>query len=208
MNYTALCNAVQDAVENTFTAEQLAWFCTQTEQKVFNTVQLPAARKNMTGTLTANNPYLTTPPGFLFVYSLDVTVAGQRQFLLDKDVNYMREAYPSPTSTGVPRFYAVFDGNTLIMAPTPDQTYTVEMHFGAYPESISTANTSWLGDNFDSVLLNGMLVEAARFLRFEQETVAQYDKMFTESLGLLKQLGDGKLRQDSYRSGQVRVPVR
>lgn len=208
MNYTELCSAVQDTVENTFTADQLAWFCTQTEQKVFNTVQLPAARKNMTGTLTANNPYLTTPPGFLFVYSLNVSTGSGVQFLLDKDVNYIREAYPNPVSTGVPKFYAIFDNNTLIMAPTPDQTYTVQMHFGAYPESISTAGTSWLGDNFDSVLLNGMLVEAARFLRLEQETVAQYDKMFTESLGLLKQLGDGKLRQDSYRSGQVRVPVR
>lgn len=208
MNYTQLCTAVQDTVENTFTADQLAWFCTQTEQKVFNTVQLPAARKNMTGTLTANNPYLTTPPGFLFVYSLNVSTGSGVQFLLDKDVNYIREAYQNPVSTGVPKFYAIFDNNTLIMAPTPDQTYTVEMHFGAYPESISTAGTSWLGDNFDSVLLNGMLVEAARFLRLEQETVAQYDKMFTESLGLLKQLGDGKLRQDSYRSGQVRVPVR
>jgi len=203
-----LCTAVQDTVENTFTADQLAWFCTQTEQKVFNTVQLPAARKNMTGTLTANNPYLTTPPGFLFVYSLNVSTGNGVQFLLDKDVNYIREAYPNPVSTGVPKFYAIFDNNTLILAPTPDQTYTVQMHFGAYPESISTAGTSWLGDNFDSVLLNGMLVEAARFLRLEQETVAQYDKMFTESLGLLKQLGDGKLRQDSYRSGQVRVPVR
>jgi hypothetical protein len=208
MNYSDLVTAVQDTVENSFTAEQLAWFCTQTEQKVFNTVQLPAARRNMTGTLTANNPYLTTPPGFLFVYSINVTTGAGVQFLLDKDVNYIREAYSNPVSTGVPKFYAIFDNNTLLIAPTPDQTYTVEMHFGAYPESISTAGTSWLGDNFDSVLLNGMLVEAARFLRLEQETVAQYDKMFTESLGLLKQLGDGKLRQDSYRSGQVRVPVR
>ena len=208
MNYSELCTAVQATVENTFEPDQLAWFCEQTEQRVYNAVQIPALRRNMVGTLSADNQYLTTPPDFLYPYSLAVVADGAHQFLLNKDVSYVREAFPYPTATGVPRCYAMFDDNTVILGPTPDDAYQVEMHFGYYPESIVSASTSWLGDNFDSVLLNGMLVEAARFLRLEQETVAQYDKMFADSMGLLKQLGDGKLRQDSYRSGQVRVPVR
>ena len=208
MNYAQLCSAVQDTVENSFTAEQLAWFCDQTEQKVYNAVQIPALRRNMVGNVSANVQFLSTPPDFLYAYSLSVTDGTRVHYMLNKDTNYIQEAYPFPTDRGLPKYYAQFDANTLLLGPTPDQPYEVEMTFGYYPESIVTAGTTWLGDNFDSVLLNGMLIEAARFLRLEDNTVALYTKMFGESMDLLKQLGDGKLRQDSYRSGQVRVPVR
>lgn len=208
MNYAELTAAVQDTTENTFTADQLALFAEQTEQKIYNAVQIPALRKNMTGNVSAGVPYLSTPPDFLYVYSLAVKLGnGSYEYLINKDVNYIRQAFPVPASQGVPRVYGQFDDNTLIIGPSPDVPYEVEMHFGYYPESIVTAGTSWLGDNMDSVLLNGMLVEAARFMKSDQDTVALYGQMFTESVGLLKMLGDGKLRQDAYRSGQVRVPV-
>lgn len=208
MDYATLCERVQETVENTFTAEQLALFCTQTEQKVYNTVQLPALRKNMTGATTADNPYLTVPDDFLYVHSLAVIKAdGSYEFLLNKDVNYIRAVYPFPGSKGAPRVYALFDGNTFMLGPTPDVAYQVELHFGYYPESITTAGTSWLAENFDSVLLNGMLVEAAKFMKAEEDIIKLYTGHFSDALALLKQLGDGKLRRDSYRSGQVRAPV-
>lgn len=208
MNYAELTTAVMDSVENSFTPEQLAMFCQQVEQKVYNTVQIPALRKNMVGNVSANVPFLSTPPDFLYVYSLSVNDGVQQQFLLNKDTNYIQEAYPFPGATGLPRVYGMFDADTLILGPTPNDAYEVQMTFGYYPESIVTAGNTWLGDNFDSVLLNGMLIEAGRFLRLEDNTMALYNQMFVESMVLLKQLGDGKLRQDSYRSGQVRVPVR
>jgi hypothetical protein len=208
MNYTQLCAAVENTTENTFTADQLALFAQQTEQKVYNAVQIPALRKNMTGNVSQGVPYLSTPPDFLYVYSLAVIGSdGAYEYLINKDVNYIRQAYPFPASQGFPKVYGQFDDNTLIIGPSPDAPYAVEMHFGYYPESIVTAGTSWLGDNMDSVLLNGMLVEAARFMKSDQDIVALYGQMFAESVGLLKQLGDGKLRQDAYRTGQVRVPV-
>lgn len=208
MNYAELTDAVQETTENTFTADQLALFAQQTEQKIYNAVQIPALRKNMVGNVSAGVEYLSTPPDFLYVYSLAVITAnGAYEYLINKDVNYIRQAYPIPASTGLPRVYGQFDDNTLIVGPSPDAPYEVEMHFGYYPDSIVTAGTSWLGDNMDSVMLNGMLVEAARFMKSEQDVVALYGQMFTESVGLLKMLGDGKLRQDAYRSGQVRVPV-
>jgi hypothetical protein len=208
MNYAELIAAVEDTTENTFTADQLALFAQQTEQKIYNAVQIPALRKNMVGNVSQGVPYLSTPPDFLYVYSLAVIGSdGAYEYLINKDVNYIRQAYPFPASQGFPKVYGQFDDNTLIVGPTPDAPYAVEMHFGYYPESIVTAGTSWLGDNMDSALLNGMLVEAARFMKSDQDIVALYGQMFTESVGLLKMLGDGKLRQDAYRSGQVRVPV-
>lgn len=208
MDYATICARVQETVENTFTADQLALFCTQTEQKVYNAVQLPALRKNKTGATTANNPYLTVPGDFLYVHSLAIVKAdGSYEFLLNKDVNYIRAVYPFPGSRGAPRVYALFDGNTLMLGPTPDAAYPVELHFGHYPESITTAGTSWLAENFDSVLFNGMLVEAAKFMKAEEDLIKLYAGHFGDALALLKQLGDGKLRRDSYRSGQVRAPV-
>ena len=208
MNYTELKTNIEDICENSFTDDQLAMFTQQAEQKIYNTVQIPALRKNVTGTLSNNNKYLSTPPDFLWSYSLAVVDgSGNYHFLLNKDVNFMREAYPNPTSTGLPKHYAYFDDNTFIVGPTPDAGYTSELHYGYYPQSIVTAGTTWLGEEFDSALLNGALIEAIRFMKGEQDIVAMYEKLYLQAITLLKGLGDGKLREDAYRSGQFRVPV-
>jgi len=215
MNYTELKTAVEDYTENSFSATDFANMTELAEQKIYNTVQLPALRKNVTGFLTANNKYLQCPSDFLSVFSMAVILAdGSYEYLLDKDVNFIRQAYPTPTSTGTPRYYAIFgpqssDPNelTFIVGPTPSASLSVELHYFYYPVSIVTAGTSWLGDNFDSVLFNGVMVEAARFMKEEPDVVAMYEQQFAQSLLLLKQLGDGKNRQDAYRNGQVRVKV-
>ena len=208
MNYTELKTNIEDICENSFTDDQLAMFTQQAEQKIYNSVQIPALRKNVTGTLSNNNKYLSTPPDFLWSYSLAVVDgSGNYHFLLNKDVNFMREAYPNPTSTGLPKHYAYFDDNTFIVGPTPDAGYTSELHYGYYPQSIVTAGTTWLGDECDSALLNGALIEAIRFMKGEQDIVAMYEKLYLQAITLLKGLGDGKLREDAYRSGQFRVPV-
>jgi hypothetical protein len=222
MNYAELCANISDVIENTFSADQLALFTRQAEQKIYNAVQISNLRRNVTGQLSPNNKYLAAPADFLSVYSMAVVDGnGNYEYLLNKDANFIRQAYTSPTDTGLPKYYAIFGPSTtsgvpatitnelsFILGPTPDAAYNVELHYFYYPESIVTAGTTWLGDNFDSVLLNGALVEAIRFIKGEPDMVALYDKMFNESLALLKQLGDGRQRQDAYRSGQVRLPVR
>ena len=208
MNYTELKTNIEDICENSFTDDQLAMFTQQAEQKIYNTVQIPALRKNVTGTLTASNKYLSSPGDFLYSYSLAVIDgSGVYHYLLNKDVNFMREAYPNPTSEGLPKHYAYFDDDTIILGPTPDSSYSMELHYGYYPQSIVVANNTWLGDEFDSALLNGALIEAIRFMKGEPDIVAMYEKMYLQSVTLLKALGDGKLREDAYRSGQFRVPV-
>lgn len=215
MNYASLIANIQDICENSFTADELAMFTQQAEQKIYSSVQIANLRKNVTGTLTINNKYLSVPGDFLSVYSLAVIKTnGSYEYLLNKDVNFIRQAYPTPTSTGLPRYYAIFGPDsssptelTLILGPTPDVAYSVEFHYFYYPESIVTASTSWLGDNFDSALLNGALIEALRFMKGEPETTAVYDKLYLQSIMLLKNLGDGKQRQDAYRSGQFRQDV-
>jgi hypothetical protein len=221
MNYAELTANIQDVVENSFTTEQLNMFIEQAEQLIFNTVQLPSLRKNSTAILTANNKYLSTPADFLSVFSLAVIDGtGRYEYLLNKDVNFIRQAYPNPTSTAIPKYYAIFGPTTtnsippvttnelsLILGPTPDAAYDVELHYFYYPESIVTAGQTWLGDNFDSALLNGSLIQALRFIKGEGDMIAMYDKLYLQSIALLKQLGDGKLRQDAYRSGQFRQNV-
>jgi hypothetical protein len=215
MNYAELCDNIQVICESTFTVDELAMFTRQAEQKIYNTVQLANLRKNMTGTLTVNNKYLSAPADFLSVYSLAVIKPnGEYLYLLNKDVNFIREAYPNPTDTGLPKHYAIFgprsdDVNELsfILGPTPNLSYSVELHFYYYPESIVTAGQTWLGDNFDSALLNGALVEAIRFMKGEEDIVANYEKLYVQAIGLLKNLGDGKQRMDAYRDGQVRIKV-
>ena len=208
MTYSQLTANIQDICETTFTSDQLAMFVQQTEQFIYNTVQLPSLRKNVSGTVTNGNKYLAVPSDYLYTYSLAVVNSdGSFDFLLNKDVNFIREAYPTPTSTGVPKHYANFNDETFILGPTPNADLTVELHYGYYPESIVTASTlPWLGENFDSALLNGSLVEA-RFTKGEPDLVAMYDKMFGQSLTLLKALGDGKLRGDTYREGQYSQAV-
>jgi len=208
VNYTELKTNIQDICENTFTDDQLAMFTEQAEQKIYNTVQIPELRRNQTGNVTSGNKYLIYPTDMLYVFSLALTDNdGNFQYLLDKDVNFVREAYPNPSTTGLPKHYAFFDDTAFILGPTPDSNYVAELHYGYYPESIVTAGTTWLGDEFDSALLNGALVEAIRFLKGEPDMVAFYQKLYTESIFLLKNLGDGKMRQDAYRSGQVRKEV-
>ena len=208
MNYTQLTANIQDICEQTFTADQLAMFTEQAEQKIYTTVDLPAFRKNQTGSLTSGNKYLTMPTGMLYVYSLAVIDAlGNYEYLLNKDVNFIREAYPKPTDTGQPKHYAVFDQNTFIVGPTPNSNYASEIHFSYYPESIVTAGTTWLGDEFDSALLNGALVEAIRFQQGEAGLIAFYEKLYVQALSLLINVGDGKLRGDAYRDGQVKRKI-
>ena len=215
MTYTELVTAVQDYCENTFPTVDMNTFIKQAEQRIYNTVQLASLRKNMTGTLSANNKYLSCPGDFLSAYSLAVVDgSGNYEYLLNKDVNFIRQAYPNPTSTGLPKYYAIFGPATadatelsFILGPTPDTNYAVELHFYYYPESIVTAGVTWLGDNFDSALLNGTMVEAIRFMKGEPDLVKLYQDTYIQSIGLLKNLGDGKQRMDAYRDGQVKVQV-
>lgn len=208
MNYTSLVTEVQTYTENSFVTADINTFIRQAEQRIYNAVQLPALRKNSTGNLTAGNKYLTTPDDWLATYSLAVVdTNGEFNYLLNKDVNFIRAAYPFPSDQGLPEYYALFDQNTLILGPTPDDIYAVELHYFYYPESIIDAGNSWVGDNFDSVLLYGTLLEAYTFMKGEADVLAEYQKRYDGAMALLKQLGDAKNRQDAYRSGQVRNPV-
>jgi hypothetical protein len=230
MNYAALVSAIETYTENTFPSTTLADvtvvssttqinnFITQAEQRIYNTVQFPSIRKNVTGTVTASNKYLSCPNDFLSVYSLAViNTDGSYTYLLNKDVNYIREIYPTPTDTGVPKYYGLFGPTvnnyvisnelSFILGPTPDLAYTTELHYYYYPDSITTASTTWLGDNFDSVLLYGSLVEAYTFMKGEADIISLYDTKYKEALALAKRLGDGMERQDAYRSGQFRQGV-
>ena len=213
MNYTELVTAVSDYTENTFETSEMNTFINQAEQRIYNSVQFPSLRKNVTGTITANNKYLSCPLDYLSTFSLAVVDAtGAYEYLLNKDVNFIRQAYPQPTDTAIPKYYALFGPNSavanelsFILGPTPDATYTVELHYFYYPESIVTASTTWLGDNFDTVLLYGTLVEAYTFMKGETDMMQLYDGKYKEALQLAKRLGDGLERSDSYRSGQFRV---
>lgn len=208
MNYTELKANIQDICETSFTDVELALFTEQAEQGIYNTVQIPALRKNVTGTVTLNNVYLDVPSDFLWSYSLAVIDGdGNYSYLINKDVNFIREAYPKVTSTGIPKHYAYFNEDAFIVGPTPDSSYSVELHYGYYPESIVTAGTTWLGEEFDSALLNGALVEAIRFMKGEPDLVALYQNLYAQAMALLRNLGAGKLRADAYRSGQFRVAV-
>jgi hypothetical protein len=214
--YAVLCDQVALICENQFTADEYSLFFKNAEQRIYNTVQLANLRKNVTGTLTAANPYLQAPDDFLSVYSLAVYPAagGAYEFLLNKDVNFIRQAYPNPATTGKPKHYAIFgprsdDVNELsfIIGPTPDAAYNAELHYFYVPESIVTAGDTWLGENFDSALLNGALVEAIRYMKGEPDMVKFYQEMYLQSIALLKNLGDAKQRMDAYRDGQVRIQV-
>ena len=208
MNYADLKTAVRDTVEVDIPDAVLDTLTRQAEQLIYNTVQLPVLRENVTGSLTSGNKYLAMPGGMLFIYSLAVVSgSGDYTYLLNKDVNFIREAYPDGTDTGVPKHYAIFDEDTLILGPTPNSSYTAELHYAAYPTSIVTAGTTWLGSNFDSALLNGTLMQALRFIKGEEADVKMYESLYGQAILLLKQLADGKLRQDAYRSGQVRIKV-
>jgi len=220
MNYAALSAAIQDYTQNyeqEFVAN-IPVFVQQAEQRIYNTVQFPSLRKNVTGSTSTNNKYLSCPGDFLAVYSMAVIDGtGAYEYLLNKDVNFIRQAYPQPTDTAIPKYYALFgptvsgvtisDELSFILGPTPDAVYSVELHYYYYPESITVAadGQTWLGDNFDTVLLYGSLIEAYTFLKGEADLMALYDGKYKEALMLAKRLGDGLERSDSYRSGQARV---
>lgn len=214
MNYAELKVAVEDYVENTFSAVDFANMTELAEQKIYQTVQLPILRKDATLALTAGVRNLSLPSDFLAAYSLALVLAsGAYEFLLNKDVNFMRESFPNPTTQGQPKYYAL-DGTAttliqkIILGPTPNAALNVELNYFYQPQSIVTAGSTWLGENFESVLFNAVLVEAARFMKAEQDIVQLYVSQFNDSILLLKNLGDGKNRMDAYRSGQVRNPVK
>lgn len=209
MNYTQLKTDVRDTLEINIPDAVLDSLIKQAEQIIYQSAQPPALRKNVTSTVTIGNKYLSLPTGFLYVYSLAVVKAsGDYEYLLDKDVNFIRECYPDGADTGLPRHYALFDADTLILGPTPDAAYVTELHYAAYPESIVTAGTTWLGDNFDSALLNGTLVQAIRFTKGSELDIKLYETLYAQAMVLYKQFADGKLRQDAYRSGQTRMAVK
>jgi hypothetical protein len=222
MTYDELKAAIQAYTENTETnfVAEIPVFVQQAEQRIYNSVQFPSLRKNMTGVVSTTTPYLSAPDDYLATYSLAVVDAdGNYEYLLNKDVNFIRQAYPSPSETGLPRYYALFgpttSGSTItneltfMLGPKPDANYTVELHFYYYPTSITTAASghTWLGDNFDSVLLYGSLVEAYTYMKGEQDMMGLYNAKYQEALALAKRLGDGMERQDAYRSGQYRQKV-
>ena len=226
MNYTTLFETIKGYVENDFpdttftdvagtgtvdltSTEQINTFIEEAEQRIFNSVQILDLRKNVTGQCTSGNKYLGVPSDWLANFSIAVIDDdGSYTYLLNKDVNFIREAFPNPSSTGLPTHYAFFNKDSYILGPTPDANYTMELHYFYYPPSIVSAGTSWLGDNFDSVLLYGSLLEAYTFMKGEQDVIAMYQKRYDEALAILKQLAEGKNRQDMYRTPQVRYPVR
>ena len=224
MNYAELSAAIQNYSESDeqLFVDNIPTFVKLAEQKIYNSTQIAYLRRNVVGVTTTNNKYVATPQDFLSVYSVAVVdPSGEYIYLLDKDVNFIRQAYPAPTDTGIPKYYAIFGPTTtntdpaeltnelsLILGPTPNGSYTVELHYFFYPESIVTAGTTWLGDNFDSVLLYGAMREASIFQRQEADVVANYESKYNEAMTLLRQLGDGKQRTDAYRTGQARYPVK
>lgn len=220
MNYATLVDTIKAYTENDFPAtpgsggltstEQIDTFIRQAEQRVFNGIQLLELRKNVLGNVTASNPYLSVPPDWLANFSLAVIDpnTGEYEYLLNKDVNFIREAFPYPSTTGKPTHYAMFDQNSYLLGPTPDYGYQVELHYFYYPPSIVDAGTSWLGNNFDSVLLYGSLLEAYTFMKGEADVITEYQKRYDEAMTLLLQLAEGKNRQDMYRTPQARYPVK
>ena len=210
LTYAQLVVQIQDYTENTFTVTDINNFIQQAEQRIYNTVQLPALRKNVTGSLSSGNKYLTMPTDWLATFSLAViNTSNEYNYLLNKDVNFIRQSFPDTDSDfyGEPQYYAVFDNATFIVGPTPDANYSSELHYFYYPESIVTASTTWVGNNFSSVLLYGSLLEAYTYMKGEKDVMMEYQKRYDDAMVLLKQLGDGKDIQDAYRSGQVRYPV-
>ena len=236
MTYNELFLAVKDYLQNDFPSNtwtdvagtgtttssstaQINLFITQAEERIYNSVQIPALRKNVTGSMTANNKYLSCPSDFLSVFSIAVINSNDYEYLLNKDVNFIRAAYSNPNDTGLPKYYALFgptvvtntisDQLSFIIGPTPDQNYPVELHYYYYPESITTASDgqTWLGDNYSPVLLYGTLVEAYTYLKGEQDLTAQYEKKYQEALGQLNRLGTGLERGDAYRDGQAKIKV-
>jgi hypothetical protein len=211
MNYTELVAAVESYTENQYSTTDINTFIQQAEQRIYNAVQLPDLRKNVTGNMTSGNKYLQLPTDWLSTFSIAVIdTNNEYTYLLNKDVNFIRESFPDTDTPfyGKPEYYAIFDDTAIILGPTPDANYNTELHYYYYPESIVTATNTWLGDNFDSALFYGSLLEAAVFMKDDSDTVASYTAKYQEAMALLQNLGEGKNRRDAYRSGQERIPVK
>tara|TARA_R110002020_G_scaffold53997_6_gene150910 strand:- start:2203 stop:2853 length:651 start_codon:yes stop_codon:yes gene_type:complete len=210
MTYTELVAAINSYTENDYTTTDVNTFIKNAEQRIYNSAQIPDLRKNVTGAISANNRFLEVPTDWLATYSISVIDSdNEHNYLLNKDVNFIRESFPDTDTTfnGKPQYYAIFDDTSFILGPTPDIGYSAELHYYFYPTTIVTAGSSWLGDNFDTVLFYGALLEAAAYLKENDEITNQYKERYTESLNELKGLGEGKNMRDAYRSGQVRIPV-
>jgi hypothetical protein len=241
MTYTELFTAVKDYLQNDFPTntwtnvagtgtitsdgtDQINLFITQAEERIYNSVQIPPLRKNVTGVTSANNKYLSCPNDFLSTFSMAVienagTANENYEYLLNKDVNFIRAAYPNSTSTGLPQYYALFgptvisstitDELSFILGPTPDAVYNIELHYYYYPESITVAadGRTWLGDNYSPVLLYGTMVEAYVFLKGETDMMMAYKNKYDEALAQLNRLGTGLERGDAYRDGQAKIKV-
>ena len=210
MNYSELNQAIQDYTENNETTfvSQIPTFVRQAEERINRAVQIPDLRRNQTGNLTASNRFLAQPSDFLSVFSLAVIDgSGDYEFLLPKDVNFIREAYPSVSTTGKPQYYGIFDDEAFILAPTPDDSYTVQLHYYYDPPSIVDAGTSWLGDNAETALLYGSLIEAYTFMKGEGDLINLYTARYNEAIAQLFNLGEGRNRMDSYRDGEPRARV-
>ena len=211
MNYSQLSQMIQDYVQSTETSfvSNIPTFVQLAEERIYNSVQIPALRKTSTASAVISNQYMSLPSDWLATFSLAIINPSTNvyTFLLNKDVNFMRECFTTSTATGAPQYYAIWDNDTMILGPTPNLAYTLELNYYYYPPSIVSANTSWLGTNFETILLYGSLREAYVYLKGEQDMMQYYEQKYQEALAQLVRLGDGLDRQDAYRSGQVRVPV-
>jgi hypothetical protein len=209
LNYTQLVSAIEDYLQYNDTVFQnnIDVIIQQAEDRIYQSVQAPVERRNSTGALTINNQYLGVPSGMLSVASMSVVSGGEYTFLLPREVSFMREAYPSPTVTGLPKCYALFDQTTFIVGPTPDASYAVELNYHAKPDSIVSAGTSWIGDNFESILLSACLLESYIFLKGDADLIQLYDNRYKEALSTFQLLGEGLDERDSFRNGTKRMQV-
>ena len=210
--FTTLKTAIQDYTQNTESTfvTNLPTLIVQAENRIVKSVELPNFRKNVTGTLTSSSPYLSTPTDYLYPFSLAVLDSSSNyEYLLNKDVSFIRQSFPSASTTGTPKFYAQFDDDTFIIAPTPDSNYTVELHYFYIPTSITTSSdgTSWLGTNATETLLYASLVEAYTFMKGEPDILSNYENRFKEALQRLTLESDGYNRKDAFRDGQRKVNV-
>ena len=208
MNYTEITNAIKEYTDNTETTfvNNIPNFVRQTEERIYRSILIPELRKNVTTSLTTSNRFLAKPTDFLAVISIAVVDGSSNySFLLPKDVNFIREAYPATATSGLPVYYSLFDGDNFLIAPTPDSTYTVQLHYYYDPPSIVTSSTSWLGDNAEATLLYGTLVEAYTFMKGEADIISFYKTRYDEAMAGLQQLADGRNKRDSYRNGEARI---
>ena len=208
MNYTEITNAIKEYTDNTETTfvNNIPNFVRQTEERIYRSILIPELRKNVTTSLTTSNRFLAKPTDFLAVFSIAVVDGSSNySFLLPKDVNFIREAYPATATSGLPVYYSLFDGDNFLIAPTPDSTYTVQLHYYYDPPSIVTSSTSWLGDNAEGTLLYGTLVEAYTFVKGEADIISFYKTRYDEAMAGLQQLADGRNKRDSYRNGEARI---